>query len=134
MNQMQTAQTCGCSRSAVQDVIKLAGQRGVTWNDVANLTEREAYELVRGKPREARSVFAPIDFDGIGAEMTRDRTMTLSLLWEEYAALAARNGERPCMHSRFCALHRNRCSSHKVAATRRYVPGDIGELDWDGKS
>lgn len=110
------------------------GQRGVTWDDVANLAEREAYELVRGKPREARSVFAPTDFDGISAEMARDRTMTLSFLWEEYAALAARNGERPYMHSRFCELHRNRCSSHEVAATRRYVPGDIGELDWDGKS
>lgn len=134
MSQVQIAKACGCSRAAVQDVIKLAKEKGVTWDDVVSLSEKAAYELIRGKPRDSISLFAPIDYEGIVAEMEKDRTMTLSLLWEEYAALAARSGKRAYMYSRFCELYRRYCDSHELAITRHYVPGDLGEFDWAGKS
>ena len=83
MSQSQIATACGCARSTVQDVLKKAGGKGVSWEDVAGLSEQAAYELVRGRLRNPSGGFAEIDFERVQREMERDRTMTLSLLWEE---------------------------------------------------
>lgn len=131
MSQRQIASTCGCARSTVQDVLKRACEKGVTWEDVAGLSEVATYELVRGRPRDQSSEFAAIDFDRVKAEMERDRTMTLALLWEVYAMLAARNDERPYGYSRFCELYARWCNEHDVAVTRKFIPGDLGEFDWN---
>ena len=133
MSQSQTASACGCARSTVQDVLKRADEAGVSWDDVAGLSEAAAYELVRGVPRERSSGFAAIDFEKVADEMARDRTMTLTLLWEEYAMLAARDGGKPYGYSRFCELYAAWCDEHDKAATRRYTPGDLGEFDWAGQ-
>lgn len=85
MSQSQIASACGCARSTVQDVLKKAGEKGVSWDDVAGLSEAGAYELVRGRPRDQSAGFAEIDFPKVQREMERDRTMTLTLLWEEPA-------------------------------------------------
>lgn len=130
MSQSQIASACGCARSTVQDVLKRACEKGVTWEDVAGLSETAAYELIRGRPRDQSSGFAAIDHERIKAEMERDRTMRLTILWEEYAMLAARNGERPYGYSRFCELYAKWCDEHDVAVTRKFIPGDHGEFDW----
>jgi hypothetical protein len=129
MSQSQIASACGCARSTVQDVLKRACEKGVTWEDVAGLSETAAYELIRGRPRDQSSGFAAIDHERIKAEMERDRTMRLTILWEEYAMLAARNGERPYGYSRFCELYAKWCDEHDVAVTRKFIPGDLGEFD-----
>jgi len=133
MSQSQIATACGCARSTVQDVLKKAGEKGVSWNDVAGLSEQAAYELVRGRPRDQSEGFAEIDFEQVQREMERDRTMTLSLLWEEYAMLAARNSEKPYSYTRFCELYAAWCEEHDTAVTRKYIAGDLGEFDWAGK-
>lgn len=133
MSQSQTASACGCARSTVQDVLKEAGEKGVSWEDVAGPSEAAAYGLVGGRPRDQSAGFAEIDFPKVRQEMERDRTMTLTLPWEEYAMLAARNGERAYGYSRFCGLHSAWCDDHDTAVTRKYTPGDIGEFDWAGK-
>ena len=133
MSQSQIASACGCARSTVQDFLKRSCEKGVTWEDVAGLSETAAYELIRGRPRDQSSGFAAIDHERIKAEMERDRTMRLTILWEEYAMLAARNGERPYGYSRFCELYAKWCDEHDVAVTRKFIPGDIGEFDWAGQ-
>ncbi len=47
LNQSQIARACGCSRSAVQDVLRLSEEKGVGWADVAGLSEDAAYKLLR---------------------------------------------------------------------------------------
>lgn len=133
LSQVQIAKSCGCARSTVQDVLKLAAEKGVTWDTVAGMSEAAAYELVRGRAQRA-SEFAPIDFEAVHREMARDRTMTLTLLWEEYGAAAHRRGEKPYSISSFCEKYSKWCDSHDVAVSRKYVPGDVGEFDWAGKS
>ena len=83
MSQSQIATACGCARSTVQDVLKRAGEKGVSWNDVAGLSEQAAYELVRGRPRDQSEGFAEIGFERVWREMGHNPTITLSLLWEE---------------------------------------------------
>ena len=133
MSQSQIASACGCARSTVQDVLKRADEKGVVWDDVAGLSEQAAYELVRGRPRDQSEGLAGIDFEKVRRETERDRTMTLSLLWEEYAMLAARNSEKPYSYTRFCELYAAWCDERGVAVTRKYIPGDLGEFDWAGK-
>ena len=132
-SQSQIAQACGCARATVQDVLKLAGGKGVTWDDVAPLTEQAAYELVRGRPRDASDGYEPIDYDHIERELSRDRTMTLTILWEEYCMRAVRDRTRPYGYSRFCELYSRWCDKHDVAITKRYIAGDLAEFDWAGQ-
>ena len=129
MSQRQIASACGCARSTVQDVLKKADENGVSWEDVAGLSESAAYELIRGRPQQS-SEFAAIDYERVKAEMDRDHTMTLTILWEEYAMLAARNKERAYGYSRFCERYADWCDEHDVAVTRKFIPGDLGEFDW----
>ena len=100
LSQVQIAKSCGCARSTVQDVLKLAAEKGVTWDTVAGTSEAAAYGLVRGRAQRA-SEFTPIDFEAVHREMARDRTMTLTLLWEEYGAAAHRRGENTCSNNAF---------------------------------
>lgn len=134
LSQRQAASACGCGRTTVQEVYKIADEKGIAWGDVVGLTDKEAFELIRGRPPRQSDLFAEIDFDWVGAEMAKDRTMTLTLLWEEYAALAARNGGKPYKYSRFCELYAAWRESHDVSMTRRYVPGDLGEFDYAGQT
>lgn len=85
----EIAAACYCSSSAVQDILARAKERDAGWDDVASLTDDEARKPVRGNPGGGACEFAAIDFERIDAEMARDRTMTLSILWEEYYALLA---------------------------------------------
>lgn len=133
MSQTQIADTCGCARATVQDVLKTAKEKGIGWDDVSGLTDKEAYELIRGRPKTQSLLFEKIDFDKISYELSRDRTMTLSLLWEEYAMLAARGAKKAYSYSRFCELYANWCDKHDIAVTRKYLPGDLGEFDWAGQ-
>ncbi len=76
MSQRQMAPACGCARSTVQDVLKRADENGVSWEDVAGMSEGAAHELIRGRPQQS-SEFAAIDCGRVKAEMDRDHTMTL---------------------------------------------------------
>ena len=102
----EIAAACSCSSSAVQDILARAEESGVGWDDVAPLTDDEARRLERGNPGKGDVAFASIDFERINAEMARDRTMTLSILWEEYYASAVSRKERPYLYSRFYELYK----------------------------
>ena len=110
-----------CARSTVQDVLKKADENGVSWEDVAGLSESAAYELIRGRPQQS-SEYAAIDYGRVKAEMDRDHTMTLTILWEEYAMLAARNKERTYGYSRFCERYVDWCDEHDVLRTMKNGP------------
>jgi len=60
--------------------------------------------------------------------------MTLSILWEEYYTASSAAGKRPYLYTRFCELYRTWCDEHDIAATKRHVPGDLGEFDWAGQT
>lgn len=60
---------------------------------------------MRGNPGKGDAAYVAVDFEHIDREMARDRTMTPSILWEEYHASAVSRDERLYLHSRFCELH-----------------------------
>ena len=128
----KTADACGCARSTVQDIVQLAKKRDVGWKDVEDLTDAEAYELVRGKPEQVE-LYAPIDYKKIYDEMTRDRTMKMTILWEEYVIEAVESDKRPYQYSRFCEKYHVWCDANDIAVIKRYIAADIGEFDWAGK-
>lgn len=129
----EVADACSCARSTVQDILTRAKEHGIGWEEVACLSEVQAKEVIRGKP-DPQSVFEPIDFEYIEKEMARDRTMTLSVLWEEYYVAGIALGKRPYLYTRFCEKYRLWCDEHDLAAAKNHVAGDLGEFDWAGKT
>ena len=119
---------CYCSSSAVQDTLARADERGVGCDDVAPLTDDDARRLVRGNPGKGAAAFTAIDYEHIDREMAGDRTMTLSILWEEYYASAVSREERPYLYSRFCELYAKHRRDAGVKGRRNHVPGDLGEF------
>lgn len=128
----ETASACGCARSTVQDVVRRAKERDVGWKDVEDLTDAEAYELVRGRPEQI-DLYAPVDYKKIYEEMTRDRTMKLTILWEEYVIATVDSSKQPYQYSRFCEKYHAWCDANDIAVIRRYIAADVGEFDWAGK-
>ena len=118
----------------MQDILARADEKGVAWDDVAPLTDGEARRLVRGNPGKGDASFAAIDYERVDREMARDRTMTLSVLWEEYYASAVSRGERPYLYSRFCELYAKHRDDAGVKGRKTHVPGDLGEFDFAGKT
>lgn len=127
------AAACSCAPSTVQEVISLANKKGVGWSDVANLSEEEAYELIRGKPRQDETFF-PVDCEYIFKEKSRDGTMRLTILWEEYCANSALSGRKPYKYSKYCDIYRAWCERNDVAMIKNYIPGEVGEFDYAGKT
>jgi hypothetical protein len=109
MSYREISRACGCARSTAQEVIRKSNQLNITWADVASLSEFAARELINGN-KNCTNNFFPIDYDRIAKELSRDRTMTLSVLWEEYLEQATHAHMRPYLYSRFCERYRFWCS------------------------
>jgi transposase len=133
MSLLEIHRACGCARSTVQEILAKAEARGVSWDDVSSLSEQAARELINGRKSNSDD-FHPVDCERIRRQMLSDRTMTLAVLWEEYAAEAAAAGRRPYLYSRFCDIYRIWRGRNDVAASGRHVPGDLGEFDWAGQT
>ena len=126
----EIAAACFCPSSAVQDILAREMEKGAGRDNVTPLSDGEARRLVRGNPGKGDVAFAAIDFDRVDSEMARDRTMTLSILWEERYASAVSRKERPYLYSRFCELYAMHKEDAGIKGRKNHVPGDLGEFDY----
>jgi transposase len=133
MSMLEIHRACGCAKSTVQEVLSKAARQGVAWEDVASLSEDAARELVNGR-KSNQDLYYPVDCERIWNQMRSDRTMTLAVLWEEYAAEAVGAGKRPYLYSRFCDFYRGWRGRNDISASKRHVPGDVAEFDWAGQT
>ena len=101
ISQENIAFSCGCARSTVQLIQKLAKSKGLEWPLPGEMDDA-AIRAVLYPPKETRDdgKFA-IDHEWIEREMGKPG-VTMTLLWSEYCVKATDHGADPFMYSAFC--------------------------------
>jgi len=81
-SQCAIAQSCAVARSTVQDYVRRATAKNLSYEQLRQLSDNEVKELLgKGKRKETQSV-EPIDFAAMALELQR-KGVTLALLWQE---------------------------------------------------
>lgn len=131
MSRRRIASTRHMSMESVCEVFDIASERGIGWDDVAGLTDDEAYRLFFPDRHVRESVFEEPDWGYVHKEMSRVG-VTLKLLHDEYRDACRRTGKVAMGYSKFCEDY----GAHTVAnnLTRRIVhkAGQSCEVDWSG--
>jgi transposase len=79
-NQSEIALSCAVARSTVQDYIRRASGKGLSYRELCQLSDSEAQaRLGKGKPPKVETV---IDFAVVHREL-QGKGVTLALLWQE---------------------------------------------------
>ena len=134
LSQANVAWSVGCSASTVNETLKRAAERGVSWPLPEGCDDAWlGAELFPRTGRRADAGKAPIDHELVERELSR-KGVTLQLLWAEYCERARAAGLEPYMYTQFCYHHRKWARSPEGEAVMRvrWVPGEVTQVDWAG--
>lgn len=130
VSQANTAHSCKCAASTVQEVEKRARAAGLRWplpEEVDDAAIRE-----RLYPRaDSRSSKYPIDHEKVDSELMR-RGTTLTLCWNEYCEAAVTAGGEPYQYSAFCQQHRKWVLARSATMRVGVKCAERIEVDWAG--
>jgi transposase len=121
-------QSVGASHGLVCRTLAKVRERGMTWPDIAPLSEEELERLLYGPPKVSASSLPLPDWALVDAELRRPG-VTLLLLHEEYKQ-SHPNG---LSYSQFCEQYRRFRSSRPLLQRQEYVAGDKMLVDYSGK-
>lgn len=127
---LNTAHSCGCAKSTVQEVEKAAKLAGVVWP----LPEEMDDAAIRARiypPRRKSTAKHPIDHEHVENELAR-RGVTLTLCWNEYCEEAVRSGAVPYQYSAFCKAHGKWQQSRMATMRVGCKCAEKIEVDWAG--
>ena len=80
-NQTEIARSCVVARSTVQDYVRRARAKELSYERLQTMSDREAQQLL-GKQNDAPVAAEQIDFVPVHQELDH-KGVTLSLLWQE---------------------------------------------------
>jgi len=81
-SQCQIAQSCAVARSTVQDYVRRATAKNLSYAQLSQLSDSEAHQLLGKGKQKTQQKEDPIDFTAIEIELQR-KGVTLALLWQE---------------------------------------------------
>jgi transposase len=126
------AKSCMCSRNTVANVIKLAGEKNISWESAERLTSSD----LAGKlfPNSQKQVVYKIpDWNYVHREMAKSG-VTLSLLWAEYCEQCRQSGTIPYQTTQFYKYYSDYVPKTKATMHIGHKPGEIMEVDWAGQT
>jgi transposase len=128
-NQSAIAQSCALARSTVQDYLRRALAKGITYEQVAQIPNSEAQELLGKGKRQPTSPVCAIDFAQVDIERQR-KGVTLSLLWQEGLDQQQWN----CSYATFCRYYNQWRGSQKLSMRQVHKAGEKLFVDYSGQT
>jgi transposase len=130
INHSQIAASVKCSRQTVISVLQKANQKGITFDDARNLSDRELANAINDGGIERVDYRMP-DYEHVHRELGRSG-VTLSLLWVEYCDECRQTGQIPYQSTQFYKYYSDfvRETGAKMHIERK--PGESMEVDWAG--
>lgn len=130
VSQSNTAHSCGCAPSTVQEVERRARAVGLEWPLPEEMGDAAIRERIYPRRKPGSSKF-PIDHEKVNAELMR-RGVTLTLCWNEYCESAVAAGGEPYQYSAFCQLQRKWAEANAFTMRVGCKCGEKIEVDWAG--
>ncbi len=126
-SQCAIAQSCAVARSTVQDYVRRATAKNLSYEQLRPLSDDAVKELLgKGKRRETQPV-EPIDFAAIALELQR-KGVTLALLWQE----GLDKGQWQMSYGTFCRRYNQWCLRRQLSLRQVYKGGEKLFVDYCG--
>lgn len=130
LNNSQIAQSVGCSRTTVIQVLNAAEERGIIYPLPEDLSDRKLSEILFPSSRTKPQYKMP-DYDYVHKEL-RKSGVTLNLLWLEYCEKCHSEGELPYQLTQFKKYYRDYAVKNNATMHLNHKPGEIMQVDWTG--
>jgi transposase len=128
-NQTAIAQSCAVARSTVQDYLRRATAKGITYAQVSQIANSEAQELLGKGHRQPSSPIATINFAAVDVERRR-KGMTLALLWQEGLDQQQWN----CSYATFCRYYNQWRGTQNLSMRQVHKAGEKLFVDYSGQT
>ena len=122
----EIGQSLNCGKTTVSEVLKRAGNAGITWP--IELTDKQLMSLLY-PPVKKEGLPPEPDMEYVFYEMKK-KGVTLMLLWEEYKE------KHPdgIMYTQFCERYRNFKKSNDITLHIEHKGGETMQVDWAGQT
>lgn len=124
-------QTRNISRNSASDVIRIADEKGITWNDIKDLSDEQAYQLFYPDKHQYETIYEVPDYGIVHEELSKTG-VTLKLLWKEYQDKCRKENKTPIGYSSFCDGYNKYTVRLDLTKHLDHKPGERCEVDWSG--
>ncbi len=131
MSRNAIAATRHMSKNSVSDVFHIADSRGISCEDVRELTEEQVYRMFYPGKHAVENIYCAPDYEYVHKEL-RKVGVTLKLLWQEYRDKCSSENAIPQGYTKFCAGYGEHTLSNRLTNHLEHKPGVITEVDWSG--
>jgi transposase len=126
-SQCAIAQSCVVARSTVQDYIRRATAKGLSYAQLSQMSDSGALELLGKGKRQVADKVETIDFAQVTVELQR-KGVTLALLWQE----GLDKGLWQLSYGGFCRRYNRWRAQHQLSMRQVYKGGDKLFVDYCG--
>ena len=133
MSQNAIARLHHISKRSINDVLGIAKERNISFGDVAELTDEEAYRRFYPDKHAYEVIYRQPDYAYIHEELKRVG-VTLKLLWQEYQASCRAAEQFGFGYTKFCLGYDEYTCANNLTNHLEHRPGDACEVDWSGKT
>ena len=130
LNKTQIAQSCGCSRTTVIQVLRRAEERCLSHPLPECISDKELSEMLFPQAASKPEYKMP-DYEYIHREMQKSG-VTLNLLWLEYCETCRTADELPYQLTQFKKYYRDYTAKTNATMHLNHKPGEIMQVDWAG--
>lgn len=132
MSLNEISRTRHLSKHSACQTVEIAKQKGLSFKDVAELTDDAAYRLLFPEKHVHEALYEPTDMDYVHQELGKTG-VTLKLLHAEYCDVSRNNGSIAMSYSKFCRDYERYTVQGKFTSHLEHKPGEKVEVDWSGK-
>lgn len=133
LSQREIARTRKISRHSISNVFNIATELGITYDDIADLTSDEVYQMFFPNKHISETLYQKPDYELIHSELKKTG-VNLKLLWNEYKDSCVVNNTVSMGYTRFCKGYTEHISANKLTNHLKHKPGIVCEVDWSGKT
>ena len=126
-NQTEIARSCNIARSTVQDYLRRAAAKGLSYEQLQQLSDSEAQALLGKGKRKSQTPGESIDFEPVHRELAT-KGVTLALLWQE----GLDRGEWSCSYGGFCRRYNQWKGRHRLSMRQIHKAGEKAFVDYCG--
>ena len=131
MSRSSIASTRKMSRNSVSDVFRIADERHITYADVQNMSDEEAYRFFYPDKYVNEIMYGEPDYEYVHKELKKVG-VTRKLLHEEYVEQCQRENKIPMAKTKFNEGYLEYTAENNLTNHKDHKPGERCEVDWSG--
>ncbi|API88049.1 integrase [Marinilactibacillus sp. 15R] len=125
------AKTQKVGRSSVSDVFKRADELNLSYEDIKELSDKEAYRLFFPERYQSEVLYTLPEYDKIHKEL-QSVGVTLKLLWQEYVDQCNDTNGIAVGYTKFCEDYQKHIDQYRLTNPLTHKPGVSIQVDWSG--